>query len=242
MRGRKEASGEGSSYDSAKGLVVLSCGRVRDRGEATLGNPKVLTNVDENCKPKDNKNPSYFNWTTLHEVGHAVDDKNGFMKSNGSNKGYGEWIEYGRNPGPVAAAAATEFDFDAAYIEEFLVGGKPKLPKPTKQGTSDEDWQKAKVLAEEWCQAIRVDKKLWDNGAEAAKRAIKGRVYQEAYPNTWLSYMLDARKQGLTGYQFRAPAEWFAELYAAYYCDKLKDNHPAVSWLKKLDSAGGEEG
>ena len=31
-------------------------------------------------------------------------------------------------------------------------------------------------------------------------------IYQEAYPRTWVSYLADARKQGLTGYQFRAPA------------------------------------
>ncbi len=231
--GSPSDSGESSSYSSADGVVVLSCGRVGDRDETTLGDPKEVPGVEERCKPKDNKKPSYFNWTTLHEVGHAVDDKHGFMKSKGSGDDYGGWAEYGRNAGPVAAAAAKEFKFDAAYIEEFLAGGTPKLPKP-KAGTSDEDWQKAKVLAEEWCQAIKVGKSLWDNGAEAAARAIGGRVYQESYADVWTSYKLDARKRGLTGYQFRAPAEWFAELYAGFHSDKLKNNHPAMPWLKTL--------
>ena len=33
---------------------------------------------------------------------------------------------------------------------------------------------------------------------------------------------------------FRAPGEWFSELYAAWTLDKLKDGHPAVKWLKTL--------
>ena len=47
-------------------------------------------------------------------------------------------------------------------------------------------------------------------------------------------YRADARQKGLTGYQFRAPAEWFAELYAGYRSGKLKPDHPSVDWLKKL--------
>ena len=34
----------------------------------------------------------------------------------------------------------------------------------------------------------------------------------------------------------QAQAEWFAELYAAYYSQKLKDSHPFVPELKKLES------
>jgi hypothetical protein len=63
---------------------------------------------------------------------------------------------------------------------------------------------------------------------------IGDRIYHEAYPRTWVSYLADARKQGLTGYQFRAPPEWFAELYAGYRSKKLKPNHPAMDFLKKL--------
>ena len=68
--------------------------------------------------------------------------------------------------------------------------------------------------------------------------AIGNRVYQEAYDyggGQWNSYALAARKQGIHGYQFRAPGEWFAELYAAYYSDKLKPSHPFVPDLAKLE-------
>ena len=37
-----------------------------------------------------------------------------------------------------------------------------------------------------------------------------------------------------SGYQFRAPAEWFADLYAGYKSGRLGKKHPALEWLKKL--------
>ena len=40
--------------------------------------------------------------------------------------------------------------------------------------------------------------------------------------------------KGIRGYQFRAPAEWFAELYAAFHMGKLKPSHPSAGWLQKL--------
>ena len=49
-----------------------------------------------------------------------------------------------------------------------------------------------------------------------------------------MSYRLDARDQGLTGYQFHSPGEWFAELYAGYRTGKLGPRHPALAFLRKL--------
>ena len=60
-------------------------------------------------------------------------------------------------------------------------------------------------------------------------------MFHLAYdPTHWVSYEYAARKKGITGYQFRAPAEWFAELYASYRMDKLQSSHPAISWLSTL--------
>ena len=52
-----------------------------------------------------------------------------------------------------------------------------------------------------------------------------------------LHYLASERSKGITGYQFRSPVEWFSEIYAAYFSDKLKPAHPAVSWLKTLETA-----
>ena len=46
---------------------------------------------------------------------------------------------------------------------------------------------------------------------------IGGRIYQESYAGTWTSYASEARARKVSLYQFRAPGEWFAEAYAAYY-------------------------
>src|SRR5439155_26762195 len=77
-------------------------------------------------------------------------------------------------------------------------------------------------------------KGVWSNQALSEQATLGKRIYQEAYPNTWVSYLADARKRGITGYQFRAPGEWFSELYAAWKLHKLKPEHPAVAWLSKL--------
>ena len=75
---------------------------------------------------------------------------------------------------------------------------------------------------------------VWDSQSDSQKAKLGDRIYHEAYPTTWVSYLADARKRGITGYQFRAPGEWFAELYAAWKVGKLKASHPAVAWLSKL--------
>ena len=129
----------------------------------------------------------------------------------------------------VAEAVASKLACDVKYIEALLSRADPDHIPPPRRGNKKD--------AIEWCQAILNENQLWGKGAECAKRAIGGRVYHEAYPsgdNQWVSYNLDARKQGITGYQFRAPGEWFAELYAAYYSGKLKDSHPYIDWLKQF--------
>jgi hypothetical protein len=75
---------------------------------------------------------------------------------------------------------------------------------------------------------------VWDSQALTDQATLGKRVYHEGYPNTWFSYLADARKRGITSYQFRAPGEWFSELYAAWKIGKLKPGHPAEAWLKKL--------
>jgi hypothetical protein len=46
---------------------------------------------------------------------------------------------------------------------------------------------------------------------------LGGRIFEESYDNQWSSYAAEARDRKVSKYQFRAPGEWFAEAYAAYY-------------------------
>ena len=86
----------------------------------------------------------------------------------------------------------------------------------------------------EVCKGIRYDGKigLWSQKASgASKFGLGGRVYQEAYKGDWYSYDAAARKKGVSSYQFRAPGEWFAEVYSAFFMEKLPKAHPLHKWL-----------
>ena len=87
-----------------------------------------------------------------------------------------------------------------------------------------------------WARRIRKQDMWWD-GAASKTHQIGGRVYQQAYDNNWVSYKHDARKKGVHGYQFRSPAEWFAELYAAFYSGKMKTSHPMYAEFEALGEA-----
>ena len=176
---------------------------------------------------------SYFSWATLHEVAHAVDAKHKFMDTKGKDSKYGGWMDYGGNYAPIAKAVAKHFGAslsgpDLTKLEQYantLMGNGKKAPT-TPEETNVKDW----------VDSVREDKGLWWDGATTKAVAIGTKVYQEAYGNSWVSYDLAARNKGIHGYQFRAPGEWFAELYAAYYSDKLKPSHPFVPDLAKLEA------
>ena len=194
--------------------------------------------VDPRCEPKDTKPVPEFDWVLLHEVAHAEDDGLKFMdnRSSGKDKSTGGWNK--ESTGKIAAIAASHFGFDEDYICDALddkANKAPrKVPKPPKNLATDE-WERRRIAAFDWTRRIRSAASPWSNGAVAQQIAIGGRVYQESYPDdTWFSYDLSARSQGLTGYQFRAPWEWFAELYAAHFSGKLKPEHPAMAWLRQF--------
>jgi hypothetical protein len=218
--------------DSKK--VVLHCGRPAPGGtnlQRGLTNPatgKIDPPIDPECELRAgaSKSQSYFDWTTLHEIGHAIDDRKGFMKA---NSGYAGWIEYGSDCSAVARAAADHFNFKTKealeYIRDMLEGKPGKRPSdkpPAPAGRAD--WNATRTKVEIWCDSVRVGKQPWNN----PPADIGGRIYHEAYEKNWVSYLRAKRSQAISGYMFRAPGEWFSELYAAYQSGVLKDEHPLV--------------
>ncbi len=224
--------------DSKK--VVLHCGRPAAGGtnlQSGLSNSPTGSDppIEADCQPKASANPSqsYFDWTTLHEIAHAIDDKTGFMKANGGIAG---WVDYGNDCTAAAQAANAFFNFGTAEALEYTKklmegnpGNRPGSKPPAPKGRADWDTVRSKV--ENWVDSVRVNKDPWNN----LPAAVGSRIYHEAYEKNWVSYLLSARSQAITGYQFRAPGEWFSELYAAYHSGVLKDSHPMVKkFLKDL--------
>lgn len=226
----------GAAYGNKK--VYMYCGRSDDPDKQDFGaDGGVLPpgeKVDPDCEPENKDAVPYFKFAALHEVGHAEDDAGKHMQKPEIG-GMAGWLKHSSDE--VAAVAAEHFGYDLPYVKAILAdkGGKPPAAKPAPQGgKSPTDWEAARLKAEAWCKKVRVDKSLWYDPAGTKACAINGRVYQEAYAGDWVSYSLAARSQGISSYQFRSPVEWFADLYAAYYCKKLKSNHPAMAWLTKL--------
>jgi hypothetical protein len=236
----------GGLYDSSQDAIVMN-GRPKltDQGFGKDIANQLPADVEEDCKPEDDKPLDYFDFATLHEVGHALDDAMNFMNSRGAGAAYGEWKTHGGDVEPIAAqvAAWASYDKTAAqtqYIADLILGKKPTAPEP--ENAADKPaWDAGLAKVTDWfgkatSATVGAGGIWWDQSACTVITMKDGRIYHEAYPKTWVSYKAAARKQAITGYQFRAPGEWFAELYAAYRSDKLKKSHPARDWLKTLKS------
>jgi hypothetical protein len=219
----------GGYYESATDLVVMKGRPGQDfQGFGKNIKDELPDKVDPDCQPVNDSKVDYFDFATLHEVGHSVDDSLQFMPSKEGQEAFGGWKTYGGAVEPIAAAVAKWANFDTTpeqkkYVLDLILGnqadGQPDSP------------EKRKVDA--W-HTLATNEAIWWQQANTDKITIEGVVYHEAYKRTWVSYLAGARKQALTGYQFRAPGEWFAELYAAYRIGKLKKSHPARKWLSSL--------
>ncbi|MCI0683077.1 MAG: hypothetical protein L0Y71_13330 [Gemmataceae bacterium] len=239
---RSETQGT-SSYSKTTKQINLRMDR--DKGvdndaylKSRLTNDSGLPARDAGCEPENTDNVSSFDWTTLHEVGHAVDDGKNYMGQHG--EALAGWKELTIDE--VASAAAGHLSFPAAYIKAYLAGGKDSTPDvPDKpDNKTAQQWEDLRKAACEWCDAIRHTKKLWYNQGESAARKIGDFVYQQAYPTPapgrFNRYKFSARSKGMRGYSFRAAGEWFADMYAAYHINPrvMKASHPCFDMIKDL--------
>jgi hypothetical protein len=218
--GTKQVKNTGASYGGAQ----INMGDYGDEN---------WTYVDPKDPTGKTKMPANgFSISTLHELGHSVDDRFKIMDSNQTKTGAGGW----RQENLQSTAKA--------FVDEFKAGDGKKLSKPlddgvlskavsdalggaVKQpaGVVDPDWTVLKTLLD-LCVSRRATAKPWPWGS-GNTHDINGRTYHEAYTGYWWSYETAVRAKALTvrDYQWRAPGEWFAELYAfSFYNEKPPPN------------------
>ena len=177
-----------------------------------------------------------FSISTLHELGHSVDDRFGIMNAGQGKPGAGGWKAEDRKSvataliGAFTAGEGKALTIDAtdlmSMVTKALAGARtkrpPKMseddwnkePKQGKPGTmSDADWHVIETFLD-LCFSRRNTEWPWGKAHD-----IGGRSYHEAYANEWVSYAVASRSNSNTvrDYQWRAPGEYFAELYAFSY-------------------------
>lgn len=164
-----------------------------------------------------------FDVTTLHELGHALDSKEGIMAAHMSKTGCGGWKTESKDSTIDALVAffkkkvkvsdkMTEAMVRSA-IDSALGGAIPAAP----DGAEEDDWDKVRDFLGDYPMKIRSGYSPWFKDPVD----VDGRAYIQSYSTRWNSYSVAARAPTLVNkYQWRAPGEWFAEVYA-------------ISWLKK---------
>ena len=234
-----EESG-GASYRNGAGLVKLYCGRPGDGNNQEFNKKGELVpegeKVDKNCEPINPKvKVPYFNFATLHEVGHAVDDVKGVMKG-GRNADAG-WKAHSASD--IANIAGDHFHYDKHLPREAVTASK-KRGADGQAGAAER--HQARGLGPgaaegrglgplDPCRRGPVVERRRANARRSAAASITRPMPTGA---TGSATTTRRAPQGVTGYQFRAPGEWFAELYAAFFSKKLNPKHPAAAWLAKL--------
>lgn len=186
----------------------------------------------------------FFQSTALHEIGHAVDDTAGFMTGHRASSGYGQWQPSSEAEVRDKYVAALERVVGSGHkteLEEFVDNALKDITakKPVQQSDKfielvahwDTLEKTAKIIA-----GLREGKAIWYKGGAAATAAAdalgESRVYFEAYPGQWWSFVLSERSASVAEYQWRAPGEWFAEAYSLYYLKKLPESHPVAEFCK----------
>lgn len=201
-------------------------------------NKPQLPPIEREYQPTNTAPVERLNWATLHEVGHGLDDRHRFMSRHEEDKKYGNWKTYGTAVKPIADAVATYYGFNTTaeqrqYVLDLITNTPTQPPPEPKANLGGLTWEDLRTEIENWRALAARPQVYMDQGA-CASLTINDTIYQEAYPRVWVSYPASERSKGLTGYQFRAPGEWFAELYAGYRSGKLGPRHPALEWLKKI--------
>ncbi|MGI8683984.1 MAG: eCIS core domain-containing protein, partial [Acidimicrobiales bacterium] len=186
-----------------------------------------------------------FSDVVRHEVGHGVDRKIGFLAKGEHTKAErGGWTVHASTADAAkeattlsAAGVSALTGADRGLVEAEMVkvmddhSKKPadlaglkttirNLPLWAALPAATRDAKRSAALADPALQAVvanRGQNAPWDMKDGGVRLGTPARIVQESGTGDWTSYAFEARERAVSAYQFRAPAEWFAEAYVAYY-------------------------
>lgn len=166
----------------------------------------------------------YFSLLTLHEIGHAVDAKNKTMPRAVGESGPGSWTNESFDAvvaklvahmmtGPRSGLPVKDV---SAMTRDFLMTGKVNKPPSARAplGSLLASWDELMGILGNFKGITIAQKTPWEKSV-----IVDGtRCYHEGYAGRWFSYDKGVRDaSSVSLYQWRAPGEWFAELYAWHY-------------------------
>jgi hypothetical protein len=231
----------------------------RDKRIRVNQDKRTLERVEPREKDRKKKNDyrsgaiSQFDKTLRHEVGHAVDAKIGFSTTYGTTPFGGGWKDYGDKSNQYVADLIADADADGALPSMKTTTDGAQVLKQifkevaTAKGALAEDHveqilethgdPKPERHAKDVYKSRAYDVVLAGKGEDSwqrSKPALGPHVYQQSYESQWTRYQAAALARRVSTYQFRAPGEWFAEAYAAYY-EPTRFDEQRGDLLKRID-------
>ncbi len=208
-------------------------------------------------------NMNVFNSTLRHEIGHAVDRQLGIMDTWGSQDSAGNWIHYSSAAefvdaiiaagGGLGTSSAPLHGYPAADVGVYRQAMINAV-------TNNQGFQVALLALKPTAtvpppdagpiSALYRSTRFTGNGNgpwynPGNWRAQGGRNFQKAYPGNMgslYSFKDSVRaSNGVTQYQWRAPGEWFAEVYQVYYAEQeTAPDAPVGGILRSRDPSAAE--